>query len=425
MVAAASGILIIALQVTCTVAQYSSYAVSRAAVYYTNRGDNSIFFAKRDGQKQSDPVQIPGTLIDVALYGPGPRLCGIGPAGNFFIYNDALPPSAADLGSKWVGEFWPADGRKLARASGSLNGQHIWARSSFPTDSSHTDLVEWVGINIFHVADDVTRMIKEVHVREAVYILTNNNQVCVRNFDASSARIMLCASTPFQGRFIAAGDAFLYVLSEEGALMATKKPLNVNSVFYETGFSAPGATFLGMPIDYDNVFVLDENGRPNESICTTPNVDCRPEGPKAQQTNENTLTTSIRQPTETLSGVPLSSSSTIMSGTATTNSVSQISNLTQTSAVSAVVPTLSTAPALLQLPASTPTAVGASGNATSSSSQDGGSSQGLSTGILAGFLGAAVIIISGKWCPNSPLHFLVIFANPALGAGVQPGRKDL
>ncbi|KAJ3097842.1 hypothetical protein HDU97_004503 [Phlyctochytrium planicorne] len=266
---AVTGIFIaigIIIQATSSVAQYSSYAVSRDAVYYTVRADNSTYFARRGRNQDTKPTRMAGT-----------------------------------------------------------------------------------------------------------------------NYDATKDRNMQCITPPFPARLIAAGDTFLYVLSATGALMAAKKPLTKDTVFYDTGFSAPGATLLSMPIDYDSVYILDANGAPNESICSTPNVNCSPDGPTPKPKPENPST-------QTADATPTSSITSGTTSASATESSSQTAESTQSLTALTNPPPGSKKPA-----GTTPTAALPSstegGTIKTASSQESSNPQGLSTGILAGIIVAVIIIV--------------------------------
>ncbi|KAJ3097843.1 hypothetical protein HDU97_004504 [Phlyctochytrium planicorne] len=376
-IAIAIGII---MQATSALAQYSSYAVSRDAVYYTKTDGDTIFFKRTADGKET---QIVGTLHSVNLYGPGPRLAGTGTGRDFYLYGDSsetLPPSAPNNFQKWKGQ----QGSQIVKSSGSPNASppQLWGITSSNV------LFQWKDSSGIYNLADLGETVTDLHVRDLVYIVMKGNQVCSRNFNLD--KVQVCVTPSFPAKLIAAGDSFLYVLSATGPLMATKKPLTPNSVFYDTGFSAPGATLLSMPVDYDNVYILDALGTPNESICSTPNVNCFPDGstPKpetpTQQSTESTTTSSISSTTITTTETLSQTSSQVLTATSTDIGVTKSPN-----------------------------------------SQDGSSPQGLSTGILAGIIVGAIVIVI--------LVVLVIFLlrrrasdshtdkiSPIASAGVQP-----
>ncbi|KAJ3106982.1 hypothetical protein HDU97_005263 [Phlyctochytrium planicorne] len=257
-----------------TKAQYASYAVTKDAVYYVNRLDHNVFYQPR-GQ---NPINIIGYLNHLSLYGStssttsptGPSMVAVGTNQEFYLYggiNTALPPPNPHDFDQWKSQ----GGFFIDKVFANPTGTEFWGITF------DNRLFRWNNPGGgFTFALDADFIAMDLFLRENVYFVTRGGQVCQRNFDVTKNRIMVCVSPSAVPRLVTVGESHLYVLTFDGSLLATPKPLTSSSEFYDTGFKSIGATLLGIAVDHESLFILDVNGSPAENICSAPSVNCVP-----------------------------------------------------------------------------------------------------------------------------------------------------
>ncbi|KAJ3095261.1 hypothetical protein HDU97_007120 [Phlyctochytrium planicorne] len=238
-------------------AQYSSWTVSKDFTYYTKIVGNTIGYI--DNNNKVDRT-ITGTASNLALFGNG--LSAVGVDSNFFTLD--LPLRNASDPNIWK----PLAGNSITKASGNKDGE-LWLITSL-LRLHKVVFTQWG----FPRDETVDGRVLDLHIRDQIYIVTINKTVCWRGFAQNP--IYECNAPSFTPSLIAAGDSHVYVMSTSGKLYAASKPLSADSKFLDTGFSSQGARLLSMPLDYDNVYILDSSGAPVENICSSPSVNCKP-----------------------------------------------------------------------------------------------------------------------------------------------------
>ncbi|KAJ3095260.1 hypothetical protein HDU97_007119 [Phlyctochytrium planicorne] len=260
---------LLALFCSTASAQFTSWAVSKKQTYYT-KIDNSVGYLDNINVSAT-PVPIAGFLSSVTLYGNS--LAGVGPAGDFYVISGSIPPPNPNAQHIWT----PLQGEAITKASGNKDGE-LWLITSL------LRLHKVVGTQWGFPRDEtVDGKVIDLHVRDQIYIVTVNKTVCWRGFAQNP--IYECNAPSFTPRFVAASENFVYVLSTAGNLFVAPKPLTPNSTFQDTGFASPGARMLGMPIDYEKVYVLDSGGAPVENICGSQKYNCKPQLSPLQTTS--------------------------------------------------------------------------------------------------------------------------------------------
>ncbi|KAJ3094470.1 hypothetical protein HDU97_008032 [Phlyctochytrium planicorne] len=121
--------------------------------------------------------------------------------------------------------------------------------------------------------DTLTKgLVRDIAVRDKVFIMLQS-QVCSRSLDITE-RDLLCANLDFTPYKIAASDSILYALTSDGDLFATKLPLTKDSAFFNTGFVAPYARSLSVPLDGNSPIVVDHTGDIQSGFCNRSEVSC-------------------------------------------------------------------------------------------------------------------------------------------------------
>ncbi|KAJ3097519.1 hypothetical protein HDU97_004775 [Phlyctochytrium planicorne] len=235
-----------------------SLAISNDVSYITD-AKNNVFYSNKGAWVQ---IATPGvSALMVSMYGSS-RLAMVGNSSNT-LFSRGVPISSS--------EPWSPDGGSLITRISSNPQGDLWLTTSqnvlFRFDGGQTFTPD--GSNGGNVYD--------VSVRDRVYTIeatpSSAARICSRSFE-SGITGKVCLTPSFTLQRLAVSDTLIYALTKEGTLYASELPLTTSSVFFDTGFRAPGATFLDVPLDNPYPFVIRLDGTLDTTFCTITVINC-------------------------------------------------------------------------------------------------------------------------------------------------------